>query len=710
MDLPDTPPLLVRPDARIAELPGHGGPSLDEVDRRRLHLWGLTLLLLAACAGAFVAVGTLGGALLPGWLGPETLRGSLVLLVGLFILYAIDAELRLRRLARRLVEERVLTTALTQRLAEMTSLLEAGRSVHLGLRIDEVLQAVLRSARELLDARDSSVMLVHNEDELRTVGVCGDSCAGGARVRFGEGIAGRVAATREALLIEGLIPNLAKQPHAAPPASAMSVPLIANDRLLGVMNVNAKPDRRYCEHDLRSFRVFADHAAAALANAQIYEDQRLRASSERFEAFHDALTGLPNRTLLLDRLGHSLTRRRVGSETVALLLVDLDNFRRINESLGHHAGDELLAAFSERIRRVVRAGDSLGRLGSDEFGLIAEPVRDTDEALATAYRILAHLAEPMRLTGRDLRVSASVGLAIGHSGSASDLLRQATVALRAAKAAGPGRVVAFETGLGGPDTKQLDLEGELEAALQQGAITVHYQPIVRIADRKIVAAEALARWNHPRRGLLDAGAFVPLAEQLGLLPAVDRIVVAESLALTAQLTRDLGVSLRMAANCAPSRLREAGLVDELRRALDLSGVPAGRFVLEITESSALRDIHAAATRLEGLRALGVSLSLDDFGTGYSSLSHLQRFPVDGVKIDRSFVADIGQPGPGRDLVDGVLRLAKALDLEVVAEGIENDVQLDHLAQLGCQLAQGYHVGRPMAAAAFTELLASCGVS
>lgn len=678
-------------------------PDLSVVDKRRLQLWGMTLLLLAACAGGLALASALGAPFLPSWLGADTLRLALVTLIVLFSLYAIDAELRLRALTRRLVEERVLTAALTHRLAEVDALLEVGRSLSVELRLDRVLQAVLRAARELLDARDSSLLLVQGDEELRTVAVEGDSNAGGARVRFGEGIAGRVAATRQPLLIEGTIPGLVKQLHQAPPGSAMSAPLVHGDALLGVINVNARDGNEYSPHDLRAFADFARQAAIAIANAQMFESRRHRGSAERLESLHDPLTGLPNRALLLDRLDHLMVRRRPAGQAVALLAVDLDNFRRINEALGHHAGDELLAAFAERVRSVVRAGDTLGRLGSDEIGVVTDPVRDPEEVLATARRVLDQLAEPFRIDGRDLTVTATIGGAIGV-GRSIDLLRQANLALRASKAAGPGEVVLFTPDLDS-SPHSLDFEEELRRAVADAALEVYYQPIVQLADRRLVAAEALIRWPHRTRGLLGAGTFVPLAEQLGLLPAIDRIVVSESLALAATVDREYGLPLRIAANFAPSRLREPGLIQEIQGFLDRAELPPQRFMLEVTESSVLRDVHAAATQLSALRALGVSLSLDDFGTGYSSLTHLQRFPVDGVKIDRSFVVGLTEHAPARDLVDGILRLAKGLGLAVIAEGVEEEAQARLLEELGCQFAQGFHLGRPMPAAQFLQGIA-----
>ena len=695
----ETPGLtLTERAARIAGLRSFETPTLEDVEYRRLQLWMLTLSLLLAVAVALATFTFWHDLPPPAWFQPQVLQWGLVGIVILFCAYAIEKELQLRRLSQLLVEERVLTTALTNRLREVSSLLEAGKAMNLVLDLQEVLETILNCAHELLGSRDGSIMLVHGEDELRTVYASGKSAARGARLRFGEGIAGRVATTREPLLISGIIDpeRRAREPGAhPPPTSSLSVPLIHREMLLGVLNINAAEGHMYNEHQLRALSLFGEQAAAAIANARLYEEQRLIASQNVYQALHDLLTNLPNRALFLDRITHALSRRRRKDQLLALLFLDLDDFKLINDSLGHSAGDEVLISFAERLRNCVRSGDAIARFGGDEFAVLVEDISSPPHAVAAAERILAIFAEPFTVGGRSVWLRASVGIAVEGlvASSAEALLRNADTAKNVAKSQGKGRIVVFEETMHVDALRRLDLEVELQQAIDQQQLAVHFQPIFALMPNRVVGIEALVRWHHLEKGLLPAAAFLPLAEQAGLMVEIDRWVMREACETLKTLRAEvpLKAPLWLSVNISPTHLREAGLVDQVVEVLTATGLEAEKLVLEVTESAILIDTDKVSTHLNSLKSLGVKLALDDFGTGYSSLSHLRRFPVDMVKIDRVFVDGITTDKGANALVQAIVRLGRGLNIEVVAEGIEQQSQADALQQLRCPFGQGWYL-------------------
>jgi len=702
-----------RRPARVAELASFSLPSLEAIERRRLQLWILALVLLLAVATVLSLVAAGGRVLLPPLLPPELVQVSLIALVALFAAYAIEQEVRLCELTQRLIEERVLTASLTARLHEADALLEAGRALQSGLELDEILGALLVGSVELLDGRDGSIMLVHGEGQLRTVATSGASAARGACQDFGDGIAGRVAASREPVLIEGIVSGTGDRtgPDVPPrPTSAISVPLIDGDRLLGVLNVNARPDRRYSEHDLRALSRFAAQAAATLATAQRYEAQRVVVSQSAFQARHDWLTGLPNRAALLDRIGRAMTRAEESGSTVMLLFLDLDDFKRVNDSLGHAAGDRVLVEVARRLRGTVRAVDTVSRFGGDEYAILVE-ARDIEEGRATARRIQATLASPFHVEGRVLEFSASVGIAAAgpDARDADGLVRDAFTALHTAKRRSPGRIEIFDASMRDDAVRRLDLEDALRRALELGQLDLHFQPIVRLTDLAMVGLEALLRWRHPAGEVLDAAAFLPFAERSGLISAIDRWVLREVCGrLADRLRAESPSKVRVSVNLSPTSLQEPELVPSLEAALHDSGVDPARLVLEVTETAVLTDTPQVARRLSDLRSLGVRVALDDFGTGYSSLSWLRAFPVDQVKIDRTFVESLGHDAGAAAVVEAIVRLGRGLGFEVVAEGVSNAAQIPRLIELGCVLGQGFHLGRPLELAAVTPLFDSGG--
>ncbi|HEX2252504.1 MAG TPA: EAL domain-containing protein [Thermoanaerobaculia bacterium] len=689
--------------ARIAGLRSFRTPSLEAVEQRRLQLWTLTVVLLLAIAVALLVFVFRPDAAPPAWLTPRFAQGGFLTLVVLFCAYAFEKESHLRKLTALLVEERVVTAALTNRVRELSALLEAGRAMNLDLELDEVLDRILRSAVDLLDGRDASIMLAHGEDELSTVHTVGDSGARGARVRLGQAIVGRVAASREPLLIEGRLehPHYHERPGYTPPDSALSAPLLHRGSLVGVLNLNAREGRTYTEHDLRALSLFAEQAAVAVANAQLFEAQRLIASQTMFQSHHDPLTRLPNRARFLDRLRHALAQRRLGGRLAALLFVDIDDFKRINDSFGHTAGDEVLVAFAERLRTVMRSGDAVGRFGGDEFALLVEGVRSTEEAAMVAEAVLGSLEAPFAVGGMEVRLTASIGISLEGPGgqTAEELLRSSDTALHVAKERGKGRIAVFSQAMHADVLRSLGLEEELHQAVARNELEVHYQPIFDLTANVPVSMEALLRWRHPRRGLLPASSFVSFAEQMGVLEEIDLWALRQACAVGRELGEviDRRRPLAISINLLPTRLQDPNIVDRIGGVLRECNLSADRLVLEITESAVLGEGEESG-RLTALKDLGVRLALDDFGTGYSSLSHLRRFPVHTIKIDRAFTDVLGVNGDQGSLVQAIVKFGQSLGLGVIAEGIESPRQVEVLLGLGCTLGQGFHLCEPLAAA------------
>jgi diguanylate cyclase (GGDEF)-like protein/PAS domain S-box-containing protein len=433
----------------------------------------------------------------------------------------------------------------------------------------------------------------------------------------------------------------------------------------------------------------------------------------RHRGLHDPLTELPNRTLVLERLGQAVARVDHDRGRVALLFLDLDHFKNVNDSLGHRAGDEVLLQVADRLRAAVRPGDTVGRFGGDEFVVLCEDVDDEAMARTIAARLADAFARPFRAGGDDHVLGASIGVALMDAGADAildpdALLRDADAAMYRAKEAGRGRIEVFDMGMRAWAVDRLQTEAALRRALEaDDQVVVHYQPVVDLRTGAIAAVEALVRWEHPERGLLGPDAFVGVAEESGLIVGLGRRVLelacAQAAAWTAARGPDRPV-VPVHVNLSPRQLNDPNLVATVREVL--GDAPEGALALEITEGTLIdRGVDRVGV-LERLRDLGVTLVLDDFGTGWSSLARLSALPIGGLKVDRSFVADIG--GRGGPIVDAILRLARAFDLPVVAEGVETGEQLAALDGLECELAQGFLFARPLPAEELTPLLAAPG--
>lgn len=435
-----------------------------------------------------------------------------------------------------------------------------------------------------------------------------------------------------------------------------------------------------------------------------------KALAEQLEhqALHDPLTGLPNRILLEDRLRLTLRRARRRGGEVAVLFVDLDNFKVVNDSLGHEAGDRLLVAVTKRLQAVVRPEDTVARLGGDEFIFLLEDA-GLERASSTAERILAKLGSPIALKGRKVYATPSIGVALGGDDTerAEDLLRDADLAMYRAKHAGKARYAVFEEGMNRRALDRLELEQDLRRALERGEFETYYQPKVSLQSGRVVGFEALLRWHHPDRGLLPPKEFVPLAEETGLIIPIGEWVL-EEVCRQANEWQELypdEVPAAVCVNLSTRQFREPDLPQTVARILEQTGMMPDRLFLEVTESAAMEDAPATVLAFEGLRNLGVRAIIDDFGTGYSSLSYLGRFPVDYVKIDRSFVGGLGEDPLVTLLAKGVIDLTHALGLGVIAEGVETEGQLERLREMGCDLAQGFYFSEPLTGDAAKEWLA-----
>ena len=435
-------------------------------------------------------------------------------------------------------------------------------------------------------------------------------------------------------------------------------------------------------------------------------DRRMLEEELKHLAFHDSLTGLPNRALFLDRVEHALRRR--GRDRLAVMLIDLDDFKLVNDTRGHAAGDSLLIAVADRLRTCLRAEDTAARLGGDEFAVLVEGVSGEDEARLVADRVLAALREPYPNGEDSLVVRASLGVATsGTDPDAAEMLRQADVAMYAAKDKGKGTHEVFRSSLEDKMAVRLELRRDLERGIERGEFLLHYQPVVDLATGAMQGVEALVRWAHPTRGLVMPGEFIGAVEDTDLaLPlgafVLDR-AIAQAAAWQAQFPSE--EPIRMSVNVAPRQLRDPGFAGMVAALLARHGFPARALILEITERILAGEDPQAVQAMADLRALGVWIALDDFGTGYSALGYLRRFPVDVLKIDRSFVGGVDRSADDRALVEAIVRLGQAFGLGLVAEGVETEGQREALLALGCRSAQGYLFSRPVAVAELTSLLA-----
>lgn len=429
-----------------------------------------------------------------------------------------------------------------------------------------------------------------------------------------------------------------------------------------------------------------------------------------YQAFHDPLTNLPNRALFMDRVGKALARTNRSRVPMAVLFLDLDNFKVVNDSLGHAVGDQLLVAVSERVARCLRSGDTAARFGGDEFTVLAESIGSQAEAEAIAERIMEQLRQPFALGSREVYASPSIGIAMSTDAgeTAEDLLRNSDSAMYEAKRNGKGRWEVFHPGLNAHALQRLEVENDLRRAVDRNELVVHYQPKVCLRDNSIMGFEALVRWNHPTRGLIPPAEFIPVAEQSELILDIGKWVLFEACREAVKWQREFPANpeISVSVNLSARQFKDSRLTHQVIQALEVSGLRARCLILEITESVIMDEAEETIAKLNVLKELGVRLAIDDFGTGYSSLSYLRRFPIDLVKIDRSFIEGLGRDSEDTVIVSATIGLAHALGLIVVAEGTERSDQVDRLRRMDCDVAQGYCFAKPMDSAAVHAYLAN----
>jgi diguanylate cyclase (GGDEF)-like protein/PAS domain S-box-containing protein len=491
--------------------------------------------------------------------------------------------------------------------------------------------------------------------------------------------------------------------HTMPPvlrvfgaASSLAVVIDGKNRPFGVLDVHATEPHRFSAKDVP----FVQAAANVLADAieRHAADQALR-----YRVLHDSLTGLPNRLSFVDALGESLDKAAVSGSPVGILFLDLDHFKLINDSLGHHAGDALLRAVAPRLRSHLRPGDIVARFGGDEFGILIDRLADEGEALAIADRVAAAFTQPFSLDGVDHFVTASIGVAVSRASeertvNAELLIRDADAAMYRAKEGGRARCVLFDAEMRAGAMRRLEVERELRHAVERDELALHYQPVVNLRSGEITGLEALVRWRHPERGMLDPAEFVSIAEDSGLIEPIGRWVQERACrqALEWHQLRPDARPLDVAVNLSARQVAHRDLPDTVEEVIARTGLDPVHLRLEITEGILVEESATAISSLQRLNELGVRLVLDDFGTGYSSLAYLNRFPFHALKIDCSFVEALGIEQEATAIVEAIIGMARALSLEVIAEGVESEVQLSELRRLGCDYAQGhlFHAAMP----------------
>ena len=485
----------------------------------------------------------------------------------------------------------------------------------------------------------------------------------------------------------------------------MAAPVLQGATVVGsVVTASENPNRSYTARDQQSLLALAEHASLALNHARALDDVA-------HEAFHDSLTGMPNRALFLDRLSFAVGRASRSGNPVGVLFIDIDDFKTINDSLGHRAGDELLQAVASRLEACLRPSDTIARLGGDEFAVLIEEIDDTADAATAASRVLESLADPIAIEGREVYVGASVGIAAGPE-DAETLLRDADLAMYRAKAEGKGRYRAYAPHMHADIVERMELEVDLKRAIEANELELHYQPIFDLKSGAIAGLEALVRWNHPTRGRLLPDSFIPLAEASGRISDLGRWVLAAACHQAALWRARYPATdgIKVGVNLSATELRDDGIVDQVADALRVAQLDPGGLTLEITETALMDDLDAAAGRLGELKALGVEIAVDDFGVGHSSLRYLKQLPLDNLKIAKPFVDEIGKPDAEPPILRAILDLADVFDLTAVAEGIEEPEQASRLVELGCTFGQGHHLSEPLTAQAADDLILHAGLA
>jgi diguanylate cyclase (GGDEF)-like protein len=558
--------------------------------------------------------------------------------------------------------------------------------------------AVLEQARALIGADRCELTILGSKDRGRRTCMGRDGRVSTEVVRLPpDSLERRVASSGRTLLVRAgpRDPSLARLLEAAGARDAIVAPVRGEDGTVGTLMVADRASGTFTPADRRLFEALAAQASVALLKERLEAQLRQEAAEREHRALHDALTGLPNRTLFSDLVDGAAAAS--GGASVAVLLVDLDRFKEVNETLGHRTGDALLREASSRLLRALGGRGMLARVAGDEFGVLLPRVDGPEQPSRVAEDLKSSVSRPFALEGLTFEIGASVGIALhpAHGSDAATLLQRADVAMCAAKRT-PGETQLYSPEQDHHTPRRLALVGELRKAIEARELKVHFQPIVALDSGEVVGVEALLRWPHPRYGFLAPEEFVPIAEQTDLIRPLTDLVLGTSLEQCAAW-RSRGLDLRMAVNLSARSLLDESLPGRIGATLQETGVPAHLLTLELTEGSIVSDPDGTAGCLGLLSAMGVSLSVDDFGTGYSSLSYLRHLPVDEVKIDKSFVLHMSTDATDAVIVRSTVNLARSLGLRVLAEGVEDRATWERLRSLGCDLAQGYLISRALPA-------------
>jgi diguanylate cyclase (GGDEF)-like protein len=607
-------------------------------------------------------------------------------------LRVLDSERESRKRSEEHATENAhLLAGLQARQSLLERLFEIQRSISHRAPTQQVLDAITSGVAKLLEADVAVLRLLDGAP------------GGGSRVATSVGTLAD-GAVGERAMAEGLLVKGTGGDQAL-----MAAPVHRDGQVAGSLVVGSSDRaRQWTASEQEVLLSFAEHASLTLNDASAVEQMQRAVDDAIRQAHHDSLTGLPNRTLVLERLSHALVRARRNDARVAVLFVDLDRFKLVNDSLGHSIGDEVLVEVADRLRASVREGDTVARLAGDEFVVLCEDV-DGLEVLHVAERVAQAVAQPIPLYGRDTVITASIGIAYADpSSQAEDVLRDSDVAMYRAKERGRARIELFDRLMRKQTLERIEIEHALRRAMREDELRLHYQPIFSADPLELVAVEALVRWQHPDRGLVAPDEFIPIAEETGLIIPLGRWVLHQACSqLAAWRASDPGLAnLRVSVNLSAREFADPGLIGVVSEAVRSADIPPDALCLEITESVLMEEAEATVDTLQVLKSFGVHLAMDDFGTGYSSLSYLKRFPVDQLKIDRSFVDGLGTDPEDEAIVTAVVRLAQALSLHVLAEGVETEVQLAELRRLGCNSVQGHLLGRPHPPAGLVEVLSA----
>jgi diguanylate cyclase (GGDEF)-like protein len=604
--------------------------------------------------------------------------------------------------------ERRLNLELRERHQQLQRLVRVTSSISHGAPLKEVLDMIVEGAAELLGQEVVGLRLLRPDDPTRVDmvahrGISDDLIDLVLHAPANAGAGGRAIDLNRVVAIDDYSTDVntiaAFREHKL--QRAMAAPVNDQGTVVGSLTVASYQPGTYTALEKDLLNMFAEHASLALSDAR-------RVAATTHQALHDDLTGLPNRTLFLDRLEHALVRAGQNSTTVAVLFCDVDRFKLVNDRLGHGVGDELLIAVGTRVAGCLRAADTAARFGGDEFAVLLEESSQA-EAESVAGRILSALRPGAVVQGRELPIGASIGVAMStNTMKADDLLRFADVAMYRAKALGRGRYEMFEPSMWSDMEERADLETELRAAIAQtsdGDLSLVFQPILDLSTLDLVGVEALVRWRHPRHGDIAPDVFVPIAEETALIVELGRSMLHQASRQAREWYDRFGLRIMMSVNISAQQVDDVHLIDDVIAAINGAGIEPNQLVLEINESVVMHDTGtAAADRLLALKAVGVRLAIDGFGTGYSSLGYLKRLPVDTLKIDKSLVQDVERSSRDLALVRTVLSLGETLGLDMIAEGIDSVEQLKALRRIGCQQGQGLHLCAPMTAGELERIL------